>query len=690
MPQHARKLVIDVPVFPGFPDTQPVIPKENRVADGPVPVFGDRDKWDLAALGLSPSQKPNLAVFHFTDYPDDWNYLIRSFLMVLLNPADETLIASGVYRPHTIPKLKTLKHHAVALGKIAQWAITHNKNADLTTWTHHDLDSYYDWALENYSRSLVQNSRQVFTLIVQLGRALPSYLTFDVPALSSTYKTGEIKTRPIEPDDFWSLIHACWTYIDVFAPDILEAGRKIKQQNERFTHLPQIREPVEVRRRLDQYFRSPDAFVPLHCSNRGPGTKGHINWESIARIVDFRLPNKKALVGHRYRLRSQIVYEAIDRGVPTRYGTIDHIPVSVTRTDGSAGPWCLGFDSTFLNFEATKLRAACFIFITALSMMRLSEVSGLECGSLTTYYGAPALKGAVYKHQAPTGKPDYWWVSEPVAQAVAVAEELTGGDGLLFQSVKLAGKQMDHRDEVHRFIEWINKVGPQRGLRPIKDPAISAHRLRRTMAIITASQPDGEIALGISLKHNATRALANSVTSGYGAPSVAWGRALNLERASATAAELISDWSKLHNGQLTLHGPGARRYNQILAAVDEKQTSKAFIGDERMLRELLRDQASGITLGTLNHCLGDPTKAECLRGLDDESKKAGPIMAACSPTRCRNSVITDKHLPVWLAEEDELKKLLRDRRMALSHRHQLEHQLKDIQRVTKSKNKEQQ
>ncbi|MCT1597580.1 hypothetical protein M3F72_06520, partial [Corynebacterium sanguinis] len=67
-----------------------------------------------------------------------------------------------------------------------------------------------------------------------------------------------------------------------------------------------------------------------------------------------------------------------------------------------------------------------------------------------------------------------------------------------------------------------SKVGPQRGLRPIKDPAISAHRLRRTMAIITASQPDGEIALGISLKHNATRALANSVTSGYGAPSVAW------------------------------------------------------------------------------------------------------------------------------------------------------------------------
>jgi hypothetical protein len=38
---------------------------------------------------------------------------------------------------------------------------------------------------------------------------------------------------------------------------------------------------------------------------------------------------------------------------------------------------------------------------------------------------------------------------------------------------------------------------------------------RRTMAVITAQQPDGEIALGIQLKHAARRAVANGTTSGY-------------------------------------------------------------------------------------------------------------------------------------------------------------------------------
>src|SRR5699024_4891809 len=172
--------------------------------------------------------------------------------------------------------------------------------------------------------------------------------------------------------------------------------------------------------------------------------------------------------------------------------------------------------------------------------------------------------------------------------------------------------------------------------------------------------------------------------SGYGAPSEAWERELGREKDSATAAELIADWSKHRQGQLEERGPGAHQYLQLLESMERTNSLKASRGDARQLRELLRDGDCGITLGALNHCLGDPEKAECLKGLDEQAKQAGPIMAACSPTRCRNSVITNEHLPVWLAEEDELKKLLRDRRMADTHRAQLEHQLKDVQRVTRT------
>lgn len=684
MTQRTQKLTLEVVAFPGFPDSQPVLPIEARLDQGPTPRFGNADSWDLTALGLPPSERANLAVFHFTDFPQDWNYLVRSFLMVLINPMDEKLLEAGLHRPEKIPKLKSLRHYFYALRKIEEWATTHHKTADLTTWARVDLDDYYNWVRQHYAQHLVYSSEQVFTLIDHMGPALPWYFNFEVPKGRTRFSSNEIKTKPVEPQDFWGLIHACWTYIDIFSPDILQAQRELSDQRRRFEELPIVSDPIELRQRLEKHFHRPDAFVPLHCSNRGAGTLGEINWEGISRLLDFRAANGRAVVNPHMRVRYKIIREALERGVPTRYGTIERQPVTVNGQDGRSQPWCPGFDSTYVPFEATKLRAACFIFIAAMSMMRLSEVSGLQCGALTTYYGAPAVKSRVYKHQRGTGQPGYWWISEPVAKAVNVAEKLSGGTGLLFRSTKFPNKIMDHKDEIHRFIDWVNTVGPTRGLRTISDPNISAHRLRRTMAIITASQPDGEIALGITLKHNATRALANSVTSGYGAPSVAWERELGREKDNATAAELISDWSKYRHGQLKVRGPGAHRYQELLDSVEEKTLDKISIGDNRMLRELLRDDASEITLGTLNHCLGDPEKAECLKGLNEEAKQAGPIMAACAPTRCRNSVITDAHLPVWVAEEDELRKLLRDRRMAKNHRAQLEYQLKDVQRVTRT------
>src|SRR5699024_11577424 len=105
-----------------------------------LPIFGNADSWDLTALGLPPSERANLAVCHFTDFPQDWNYLVRSFLMVLINPMDEKLLEAGLHRPEKIPKLKSLRHYFYALRKIEEWATTHHKTADLTTWARVDLD----------------------------------------------------------------------------------------------------------------------------------------------------------------------------------------------------------------------------------------------------------------------------------------------------------------------------------------------------------------------------------------------------------------------------------------------------------------------------------------------------------------------------------------------------------------------
>lgn len=107
------------------------------------------------------------------------------------------------------------------------------------------------------------------------------------------------------------------------------------------------------------------------------------------------------------------------------------------------------------------------------------------------------------------------------------------------------------------------------------------------------------------------------------------------------------------------------------------------MGDERTLRNLLRDKFSTFRWGTLNHCLGVPDQALCLRGQPDEVAAQGPMPNRCQPSKCRNSVITSQHAPLWLAEEADLKRKLADRRMAPHTRAQLQDELDEVQRITK-------
>jgi hypothetical protein len=207
------------------------------------------------------------------------------------------------------------------------------------------------------------------------------------------------------------------------------------------------------------------------------------------------------------------------------------------------------------------------------------------------------------------------------------------------------------------------------------------------MAVITANEPDGEIALGITLKHNATRALANATTSGYGAPTPEWAKEFEHHAKEAAAGELVADWARHADGGREVRGPGASTFVNSLDSVTDRAGSAAAVGNERMLRNLLRDEFATIRLGTLNHCLGDPSKALCLEGASAAVKAGGPIPSMCQPATCRNSVITDKHLPIWQHEESDLVAKLKDKKMAAIHRQRLETQLADVRRITQQEPK---
>ena len=142
----------------------------------------------------------------------------------------------------------------------------------------------------------------------------------------------------------------------------------------------------------------------------------------------------------------------------------------------------------------------------------------------------------------------------------------------------LAG--FDQYEQIRSFVAWVNNHSPLNGLEPIPTTPLAPHMFRRTMAVITANEPDGEIALGITLKHNAIRALANATTSGYGAPTPEWAKQFEHHAKEATAGELVADWARHAQGGRAARGPGATTFVNGLAEVTDRAKTTAATSAE--------------------------------------------------------------------------------------------------------------
>ena len=320
-------------------------------------------------------------------------------------------------------------------------------------------------------------------------------------------------------------------------------------------------------------------------------------------------------------------------------------------------------------------------------MMRDSELLSIKKGALTTSYGAPAVTSQLRKGRRGMQRRN-WWIIEPVAQAIAVAERLALGDDV-FSSVRREHRahdgagRFDRHSELKQFISQLNGQSSDAGLEPIPAFHLAPHMFRRTMAVITAQQPDGEIALGIQLKHAARRAVANGTTSGYASETPEWAAEFEHELQEAVASRLVGAWSSHQDHEMRLAGAGAQRFRDELEKVEAVASNEVKVGDERTLRALLRDRFSTLRWGTVNHCLGIPEQAACLKGLPAEAAAGGVMPNRCQPTACGNSVVTEEHAPIWIAEERDLVAKLRDRKMAPHNREQLETELEDVRRIAR-------
>lgn len=669
---------------PPFHPDEPVLPEIRRVASGPEPRFGDMPRWDLAAAGIAPNLSPSCAHLRFDDLPGDWVPIAKTLAMAMLQPTHVAVREAHVYRSNRPYKTKSIQHALAELRCLAKWANGCGHTADLSRWTDDDCGAYLASVRGNRAVTAEKSAQDLLRHLVGFGALMHNGGLRVSVGPSKTGSSGEIKTPVIPPDAFWPLIRACWAYIDVFGPDVLAARDDIDTLDAR-PHPDKWPAAQTIDRAIDSWLALPDGFIPLHIYTLGRGKAGEINWDGLALCTTPRIRVTNFYNGSG-PARRQRVREAIAAGRPTKFGYSSIQPTNVDRPDGTRGPWIEGFDRVIVSKELTQIRNAAYIFVAIMTMMRDSEVQGIATGAVSTHYGAPAVTSILHKGQTGAGASQRWWVSPPVVRALEVAERITRDPGRLFGSVRtginrdLAG--FDQHEQIRSFIDWVNDHSPHNGLEPIPTKALAPHMFRRTMAVITANEPDGEIALGITLKHNATRALANATTSGYAAPTPEWAKEFDHHAKEAAAGELVADWARHADGERAARGPGATAFVNSLANVTDRAETTVAVGNERMLRNLLRDEFATIRLGTLNHCLGDPSKALCLEGASTAVKAGGPIPSMCQPATCRNSVITDKHLPIWQHEETDLVEKLKDKNMADTHRQRLESQLADVHRIT--------
>ncbi|MFJ9005422.1 hypothetical protein [Streptomyces canus] len=226
------------------------------------------------------------------------------------------------------------------------------------------------------------------------------------------------------------------------------------------------------------------------------------------------------------------------------------------------------------------------------------------------------------------------------------------------------------------------------GLSQISNQKLAPHMFRRTMAMLTREFPGSEIAVGMQLKHVATRALANTTTQGYTEPSPAWAQHLRTaisERRFEWLAELFAADGR---GEPIGYGPGADRLRETFAviranAAEIRATNQAQRGDLRVELDLLRRTRLSVRFGKLNHGTMDdanPVGAKCLEDAIVPEGHQGPLNR-CQPSRCANSVIAPAHLPIWTAERASLTGLLATRKLPSNRRRLLTEQLHDVDRM---------
>lgn len=671
-----------------FRDDEPVIQSHPMQKSGASPLFCNTACWDINTVLQRP---PNLEAAGFRvvlrDLNPEWNLLARELAMIWFNPRHPAVLARGLHLPADPLAPTTVSQRVGHLRAMAAFGVEERLPASLTEWSDDDFKSYIAHRCELGESSSAVGHVHVIKALNRFRQALTCGGRPRDPwaGLSSNKVVNhpvvpDLKTPAITPETWFPLIRAAWSYVSQFGPDILRAVDYWHQVKEG----SRPASTQEAEQLLHAWLADPSNTIPvLHTATGGKV----VNWQLLTRVIGvdprsvhlFTTANAPGLA--RRADIERLVVEGRVRG-----GLLEEL-AEVTRPDGSRGPWHNSLHPHQLGVECIALRNACYIFIAALSMMRDCEIREITKASVVEHYGSPAVRSTRRKLD-PDLPTKHWWIIEPVAQAIDTASQLSRHDKLALAAVapRFQGEGFTSQMAIKRFIGHVNRHRHVTGLSEIPSQRVTPHMFRRTMAMLTKDFPGSEIAVGMQLKHVATRVLANRCTQGYMDHDPSWARYLDTAIGERRFERLRDLFDADSRGENIGYGPGADRMREAFAAVREKaealrNTGQAQRGDIRVEHDLLRRTRFSIRFGKLNHCTmndDDPTGAKCLEDAVVPAGHRGPLIDRCQPARCANSVLGPEHLPIWKAERSSLVRMLDTRKLAPNHRSQILSQLREV------------
>jgi hypothetical protein len=666
-----------------FKAHEPVIASHPLLAGARVPRFGNAVQWNLNGIIRRPSNLPASAwtvVFSEELAEPSWNLLAREMSMIMFNPRHPAVLAAGVSLKPAPANPATAIARLSHLRRMASWAEANGLPPQLAHWQEHDLRRL----LHGLGEQLANNYITTLKWLRKFGPALTDRgLRGDPWARKSARKAsnaaqgGVISTPPIPPTQWFALIRAAWTYVHTFAPDILRAQQRYQELVNNATKVS-----GDFDARLDRYLADPANPIPVHARS-GDGRPG-VHWSLLTMMLGVERahsPNgfRTGLASGRQRIAR--VEDAVASGHRTTIGVVDGLAL-VQHSDATSAPWHPGLAPRALGLERHMLRNACYVLVVALSMMRDSEIHDITRGAIVDYYGTPAIKATKGKLD-PNLPIKHWWITAPVAEAVVVAEQLSSRHDRLFPPLARKDAVVARSDQMlDAFIAHVNATSARTGLQKIPPGNIRPHMFRRTMAMLTDQFPGSEIALGIQLKHIASRALANRSTQGYANADGSW--AAHLESAiEAARFRRLEDLYQTHKtGEPIGYGPGAEQMTQMFN--DIQHTAQARGGHATVERVLLRKARISIRFGVLNHCVMDennPAGAACLETAVVPEGHKGPLHDRCRPDRCANSVIGPEHVPIWACERRTLLTLIDTPGVSTCRKEALQRELSSVEAI---------